>query len=197
MTTKPLPQISCEHSEISAHSVHVSTRIYFRICSSRNERLLRLLYQQLHLSTYQESFTGWNNQWCFTLRENINLALGRGFSRMVVRALQSGGSNHAGLFSLFFLTFPTAFASGVSLIRTLKEVHLLQSVVKEILKWMPLCAAWGKIGSITSDWVKNVASARGLNSGFGYKWCSSLNCWGLWSQDLRFTGRLWLSYYLS
>ena len=113
MTTRPLPQISWEHSVMSVHSVHVSTAINFWVCSSRNERLLRLLYQQLHLSTYQESFTGWNNQWCFTLRENINLALGRGFSRMVVRALQSGGSNHAGLFSSSFTSFPTFFTSGV------------------------------------------------------------------------------------
>ena len=55
----------------------------------------------------------------------------------------------AGLF-----LFPIfSFTSGVSSIRSLKEVHLC--VVKEIFfKWILSCAAWGETGSISSEWVK-------------------------------------------
>ncbi len=100
MTTKPLPQISCEHSVMSVHSVHFSTRIDFRICSSRNERLLRFLLRTFSTASTMDLSRKLHRmkqpKLLYFERKHINLALGRGCSIMVVRALWSRGSNHAG-----------------------------------------------------------------------------------------------------
>ena len=52
-----------------------------------------------------------------------------------------------------------SFIFKVSLIKSLKEVHLELCVVKKQQlcvveeKWMTSCAAWGQICSLSSDWV--------------------------------------------
>ena len=55
-------------------------------------------------------------------------------------------------FDLFFLSFTSA----VSLIRSVKEVHIQLCVVQAMEKWMPSCAVSGVKGSISSDWVKKL-----------------------------------------
>ena len=85
---------------------------------------------------------------------------GRGWSTVVEHTAchpEVVGSNPAWCwaFSSSFYIFLLSFTGGESLIR---DNHCV--LWKQFKKWMPSCAAWGKRGSINSDWVKKVLTSR-------------------------------------
>ena len=69
----------------------------------------------------------------------------------------------AGLFFFFFLSFPTSLPHWSVLNQVPQGDASLTVCCESNKKWMPSCAAWGKTGSISSDWVKNMSMSTTVN----------------------------------
>ena len=95
----------------------------------------------------------------------------------------------------FFYLFLISFASGVSLIRSLKKGGPSKTVFCErtiIRKWMPSWAARGEKGSINSDWAKKIILAYShLLLSIGWlknfrRWLSGREVWSICDSKVLF-----------